>query len=156
MISWQITESMSQLLFTIILFGPPSLSLILTAICYQLSANVLKSLPHAESELTKIYIKNLQFYSFAQLLTFGPLFLYRFVLGILEIDEENIDTTLSSCIEALANLSGFINAIIFFFQRRSAVKSSKTSFMTSSNGSGNHHAGMSMDSELDTTLMNDL
>lgn len=145
---------MSQLLFGIILFGPPSLSLILTTICYQLSANVLKSLPHAESELTKIYIKNLQFYSFAQLLTFGPLFLYRFVLGILEIDEEDINSTLSSCIEALANLSGFINAIIFFFQRRSAVKSSKTSFMTSSNGGGG--GGMSMDSELDTTLMNDL
>lgn len=146
---------MSKLLWAVILFGPPSLSLLLTTIFYQLSANVLKSLPHAESELTKIYIKNLQFYSFAQLITFGPPFLYRFVLGILDVDEQDVDSTLSSCIEALANLSGFINALIFFFQKRSAVKSSKASFMTSSNGGGGGTVGMSMDSELDTTLMNE-
>jgi len=149
---WQTETEITTEVLLAILCGPPCLSLLITTIFYQLSANILKNLPHAESQLTRIYIKNLQLYSFAQLFTFGPLLLFNFILGVIDIGEHETPLILSFSIGALANMSGFINAVIFFFQRRSASKSSKSSFASHSNTVGPAY----MDSDLDTTLMNDL
>jgi len=139
---WDSYNDYSETFFAVLL-GPPTLSLIFTAFFYQKSVNLLKNLPDSESKLTKFYIRNLQFYSFAQLFTFGPSLVYLFLSLVCDIDD---NVLLSSILGMLANLSGFMNALIFFLQRREVYK--KASLTPKSASAGE------LDSDFDTSLFN--
>ena len=62
--------------------------------------------------------------------------------------EEETGSILSSVLGMLANLSGFVNALIFFFQRREVYKKASQTIKETNVGE--------LDSDLDTTLFHNL
>lgn len=70
-----------------------------------------------ESQASRINIRNMKWYSLAQLLTMGPSVIYTFIAVTFVLDDK-LNAYIADITGGLANISGFINALIFFFQRR--------------------------------------
>lgn len=92
-----------------------ALSLLITFIFYAKSIHFLKNSSGYELKSTKIYIRNLWFYSFAQIITLGPLILYPFILEFCDFEATTFRQIWRS-VRFLAALSGLINGLIFSFQ----------------------------------------
>jgi len=99
----------------IVLFSPLCLALLTTFTFYWKSIRVLKSFPECELKSSRLYIRNLQFYSFAQMITFGPIIT---VLSIYKPYQEIGFTMKCFAIiaQTLSALSGFVNSMIYLSQ----------------------------------------
>lgn len=90
----------------------------LTLVFYQKSINLLQRQSQFELKSTNIYIKNLRWFSLAQIFTYGPLVVYYCIQGISPLDipleyQAGIEITCS----CLASLSGFISITFFFLMK---------------------------------------
>jgi len=115
---------MINLWLFVVPFGLLFISIFLTMYFYQKSIMILRDQPEFDLKSTKSYIKNLRFFSWSQLVTYGPLILMLLLsqpltsaFGI------EIRWKITDVCECLASLSGFISAMIFIC--RGSIESSQ-------------------------------
>jgi len=118
--SWDSNAGQSLAAF-ISLFLPLALSLIFTVFFYMKSILILRSQQEYNLKSTKSYIRSLTFYSFVQLITYGPLITYLFLCGFVDFDDK-VSITMAEITENLASISGFFSAMIFLCQNSSNYK----------------------------------
>jgi len=111
---WTLNTSWSN---QTISFGlaPVSISLLVTFGFYAKSIHFLHNSTEYQLRSTKLYIRNLWFYSLSQILTLGPLILYPFILEFCDFSGPTFKY-LWRYTKFLAALTGFINGLIFSFQ----------------------------------------
>jgi len=81
------------------------------------SIKILRSQSEYEQESTKLYIKNLQYYCFAQFALYVPAMIFLWGMsGFLDSLDNKVHANLSIYAEGIASLAGFVNSIIFFKQ----------------------------------------
>ena len=77
----------------------------------------MRSQSEFEQKSTKIYVRNLQCYSVAQLCTYGPSVYVLFGMAGYINYRNSYELIISQVLTGLANLSGFVNVVIFMSQR---------------------------------------
>jgi len=88
---------------------------------YIKSILILRSQQEYNLNSTKSYIRSLTFYSFVQLITYGPLVIYLFLSGFVYF-EDKTSLMVAEITENLASISGFFSAMIFLCQTSSSYK----------------------------------
>lgn len=100
----------------LLLLIPLIISLFIVILFYWKSIKILKAQFENEQKSTRVYVRNLRCYSIAQILIYGPSILYLCSIGGF-FDFGNRTIVLISIIaQAIANLAGFVNVVIFFCQ----------------------------------------
>jgi len=93
--------------------------LALTFIFYWKSIKLLREQSEYEQKSTRSYVKNLQCYSIAHLLTYAPSVVYVLILSgyfaFFDIST-NANYYITLITEGIASLAGFINSMIFLIQ----------------------------------------
>ncbi len=81
------------------------------------SIKILRSQSEYEQESTKLYIKNLQYYCFAQFTLYVPAMIFLWGMsGFLDSLDNTMHANVSICAEGITSLAGFVNSVIFFKQ----------------------------------------
>jgi len=100
----------------LLLFIPLIISLFVVVLFYWKSIKILRSQFENEQKSTRVYVRNLRCYSIAQMLTYGPALFYLCNIGgLLEVSSREMYVVITIA-QAIANLTGFVNVMIFFSQ----------------------------------------
>ena len=109
----------------IAIYGPLLCAIIFSMIFYLKSIKVLREQSEYEQASTKLYVKNLQYYCFAQFVLYVPAMIYLWGLsGLLDILNSPTHYALSNYSEGIASLAGFVNSVIFL--KQGSIKEYKT------------------------------
>ena len=112
--SWN-AYSGGDLTIYISLFVPLGMSLILTFIFYIKGILILRGQQEYSLKSTKSYIRSLAWYSFSQIVTYGPFVIYLFLSGFYDFGP-TWSAIFAITTQNLAGLSGFFSAMIFLCQ----------------------------------------
>jgi len=119
--SWNSPQRFKDSTF-VLLFIPLIFSLFTVVIFYWKSIKILRAQFENEQKSTRVYVRNLRSYSIAQILTYGPMIFYLLSLGGFSDFGNRSHLIFSVVCGAIANVTGFVNVLIFACQGSAGYK----------------------------------